>query len=156
MDARETPPDLWAALNARFRFTVDAAASRANAKCPRYWTEEDNGLAQPWERERIWCNPPFSSIAPWVRKAWSATDAELVVMIIPANRTERDWWQNEIEPYRDGDGSWLTVEFLPGRPCFLAPGAAGPAPGDRPTFGCCLLIWHGPHRDQPDTDGRTP
>lgn len=155
MDARETPPDLWAELNGRFGFTVDVAATPANAKCHRYWTAETDGLAQPWAGEYVWCNPPFSNIAPWVRKAWSEAGALLIVMIIPANRTERWWWQQEIEPYRDGNGAWLTVEFLPGRPCFLAPGATGPRPGDRPTFGCCLLIWHGPHPDAP-AGGITP
>jgi hypothetical protein len=33
-------------FNARFRFTVDAAASQQNARLPRYWTVDDDAFAQ--------------------------------------------------------------------------------------------------------------
>jgi hypothetical protein len=33
----------------------------------RYFTQEDDGLARPWEG-RVWMNPPFSNSAPWVRR----------------------------------------------------------------------------------------
>jgi hypothetical protein len=62
-------------------------------------------------------------------------------MLIPANRTEQQWWQEHVEPYRDLPGSGLHVEFLPGRMRFLAPGQAEVGPDERPPFGCCLLIW---------------
>ncbi len=138
VDHRETPPELFAALNARFRFTVDAAAIASNAKLPRYWTPEDDGLAQDWIGDRVWCNPPFSNLEPWVRKAASAC-AEVTVLLLPANRTELGWWQEFIEPNRDRDRG-LTVEFLPGRLRFGL-GGIGPLPNTRPPFGCCLVIW---------------
>lgn len=90
----------------------------------------------------MWCNPPFSDIAPWVRKAWSEFDASLgIVMLLPANRTEQSWWQEMVEPYRDRQGSPLRVEFLPGRMRFLRRGQSQIGPNERPPFGCCLLIW---------------
>jgi hypothetical protein len=98
---------------------------------------------QPWAGERIWCNPPYSNIAPWVGKAWREVDALLVVMLLPANRTEQAWWQADVEPHRDRGGR-LRVEFLPGRIRFLKPGHLRIGPGDRPPFGCCLLIWEAP------------
>lgn len=139
IDDRWTPPELFDALNARFGFTVDVAASDANAKCARYYTLGTNGLAQDWSGERVWCNPPFSDIRPWAEKAHTTTDA-LVVLLTPANRTEQGWWQEFVEPYRDSGGR-LTVEFLAGRTKFVLPRGEYAEKGNTPPFGCCLLIW---------------
>ena len=43
-----TPQDFFDKLNDEFHFTLDAAASPDNAKCPVYFTEEQDGLAQSW------------------------------------------------------------------------------------------------------------
>jgi phage N-6-adenine-methyltransferase len=143
VDDRGTDPALFAELHGRFHFTIDVAASHDNAKLDRHYTIAEDGLAQPWIGERVWCNPPYSNIAPWVIKAW-AEPAELVVMLLPANRTEQRWWQEWVEKDRDA-GGLLRVEFLPGRPRFVAPGKPGIGPNERPPFGCCLVIWDGGH-----------
>lgn len=101
--------------------------------------------------ERVWCNPPYSDIRAWVRKAWSEWELpesapELIVMLLPANRVEQKWWQEHVEPYRDRPGSPLRVEFLPGRMRFIRPDWTPGPKGDRPPFGCCLLIWGGGDR----------
>ena len=139
VDDRGTTLDVFDPLHKRFRFTVDAAASPENAKLPRFWTAEDDGLEQDWAGERVWCNPPYSAIEPWCEKAW-VSGAELVVMLLPANRTEQGWWQRQVEPHRDRPGG-LRCEFLPGRLRFLKPGQKRIGPNERPPFGCCLLIW---------------
>lgn len=141
VDDRALPKADFAKLNARFCFTVDAAASDANAKCKRFWTEENSGLEASWAGERVYCNPPYSSIEPWLVKAWSETAAELIVMLLPANRTEQGWWQRQIEPFRDRALSPLTTEFLPGRLRFLKPGQKEIGPNERPPFGIVLCIW---------------
>ena len=130
-------------LHARFRFTVDAAASAHNAKLPRYWTRTDDGLAQSWGGERVWCNPPYSVIRPWVEKAWTEWrgGAELIVILAPANRTEQGWWQDLIEPARDAPGSPLHTEHLPGRMRFVPHSDTTIKPNSRPPFGVCLLVW---------------
>lgn len=69
VDDRATTPEDFAPLHERFDFTIDVAASAANTKLPRFYTAEDDGLAQDWSGERVWCNPPYSSIEPWVEKA---------------------------------------------------------------------------------------
>lgn len=142
VDDRALTPDDFSAFNRRFRFTVDAAATPENAKLRRFWTKAENGLLQPWAGERVYCNPPYSDIAPWVRKAWSERIAELAVLLLPANRTEQGWWQELIEPFRDRTGSVLTTEFLPGRLRFLKPGQFYIKPNERPPFGSVLCIWN--------------
>jgi phage N-6-adenine-methyltransferase len=126
-------------LHERFGFTVDVAASIENTKLPRFYTAEQDGLAQDWTGERVWCNPPYSKIGPWVEKA-TAGGAELVVMLLPANRTEQAWWQDHVEPYRDRPGG-IRTEFLRGRVRFLKPGQKRIGANERPPFGCVLLIW---------------
>lgn len=43
-----TPPELFAELNAEFRFTLDPCATEKTAKCDRYFTEATDGLKQDW------------------------------------------------------------------------------------------------------------
>jgi phage N-6-adenine-methyltransferase len=142
VDDRATTAEVFEPLHERFSFTLDVAASDANAKCARYFTIDDNGLAESWAGERVWCNPPFSDCAAWVNKAWLEHEgAGCIVMLLPANRTDQPWWHEMVEPYRDRPGSGLRVEFLPGRLRFLRPGQQAIGPNERPVFGCCLLIW---------------
>lgn len=142
IDDRETHPDHFAVWLARFGFTLDVAAAPYNAKCARYFTLDDDGLNQSWAGEMVWCNPPYSAIAPWVRKAWSEYERTRgVVMLLPANRTEQGWWQELVEPHRDRGGGPLRVEFLRGRIRFIQAGRTEVGPNERPPFGNCLLIW---------------
>jgi phage N-6-adenine-methyltransferase len=147
-DDRAITLEDFAPLHERFRFTIDACATPANARLPRYWTKDDDALTQSWKGERVWCNPPYSNIGEWVDKAWRERtsghlNADLIVMLLPANRTEQRWWQEGVEPYRRR-GLWLRVEFLPGRMRFIQSGRTEVGPNERPPFGCCLLIWgHG-------------
>lgn len=143
VDERATSPEVFDPLHERFQFTIDVAALPRNAKCERFFTPEQDGLARLWTYERVWCNPPFSSIEPWLEKAWQSwrysPRAELIVMLVPANRTEQGWWQRHVEPFRND--STFHVEFLPGRLRFIAYDATEIKPNERPPFGCCLLIW---------------
>jgi phage N-6-adenine-methyltransferase len=150
VDDRATTPETFAPLHERFGFSIDVAASPHNAKLDRYFTFEQNGLEQSWAGERVWCNPPYSDIGPWIRKAWAEVDAQVIVMLLPANRTEQVWWQEHVEPYRDRPGTVLRTEFLRGRLRFIAAGRTEVGPNERPPFGCVLLIWeHWRHRQVP-------
>lgn len=102
VDDRETDPAFFMETEARLGpFTIDVAAAVHNAKCERFYDVSVDGLAQPWAGERVWCNPPYSNIRPWVAKAHEEADAERIVMLLPANRTEQAWWQELVEPHRD-------------------------------------------------------
>lgn len=136
---------MFARLHEVHHFTVDAAASAENALLPVFWTREQNALAQSWSAHRVWCNPPYSVLAPWIQKAWTEMqrDCELVVMLLPANRTEQPFWQKLIEPYRDTGGAFhgvrLTTRFVGGRVEFGYP--AGTENPRRPTFGVVVVTW---------------
>lgn len=123
-------------------FTLDVAAAAHNAKCERYFDRDTDGLAQSWAGEVVWCNPPYSDLGPWIRKAWAEhVDATRIVMLLPGNRTEQSFWQLMVEPFRDRGGSPLSARFLPGRMRFLKPGQTAVGPNQRPPFGCVLLVW---------------
>jgi phage N-6-adenine-methyltransferase len=148
VDDRRTIPEVFDPWNRRYRFTLDAAASPDNAKCPAFYSLETSGLTHPWSG-RVWCNPPYSKCAAWVAKAHDEMHRpdgpELVCMLLPANRCEQKWWQYYVEPNRDRapreDGVRLTTTFLHGRPRFDRPNWKAPAKGDRPPFGLVVLLW---------------
>jgi phage N-6-adenine-methyltransferase len=152
VDDRGTDPALFAELADRFGgFDLDVAAATHNAKCARWYSIEDEGLRQPW-RGRVWCNPPYSDLAAWCGKAWeewSVGRPSLIVMLVPASRTEQAWWQDHIEPYRDRPGSPLRTEHLRGRRRFVRPGRDAIGPNERPPFGSALLIWSAPNIGSP-------
>lgn len=114
-DEWATPRDRFAEWSVEFGpFTLDAAATTDNALYPNVFTIEDDGLAQHWGLGPVWCNPPYSAIAKWVRKAYEAAQAgATVVMLVPV-RTDTRWWHEwatraEIQflngPLRFGDAS---------------------------------------------------
>lgn len=91
-DMWATPQDFFDRLNAEFGFQLDVCAAPENAKCERYFTAEDDGLAQEW-RGVCWMNPPYGrSIGDWMRKAFeSSREGATVVCLVPA-RTDTAWW----------------------------------------------------------------
>jgi phage N-6-adenine-methyltransferase len=142
VDDRATRWDEFLPIAERFGgFTLDVAAADHNAKCGDYYTRDHDGLLQPWSG-RVWCNPPYSDLNSWVAKAWEELpNCEVIVMLVPANRTEQKWWQEHVETPRRSLAPMFTVEFLPGRMRFDRPNAVIGPKGDRPPFGCALLIW---------------
>lgn len=120
IDDRATTPELFAECVDRWgMFTLDVAAAAHNAKCPRFYTLTDDGLMQPWRGHRVWCNPPYSDIEPWIAKAiaeHAASPADTTItLVLPANRTEQSWWQDLIEPHRDRGGGRADDDVFPAR-----------------------------------------
>lgn len=117
-----TDPAYFAMLETRFGpFDLDPCATAATAKCPRFFTISDDGLAQEWAG-RVFMNPPYGrTIGRWMEKAWNAsqTTADLVVCLVPA-RTDTRWWHD-----------WAVrgeVEFVKGRLRFGDLSAPAPFP----------------------------
>lgn len=92
-DDWETPPDLFAALDAEFAFDTDVAASESNRLCLSYFTKEVDALSIDWGHRRCWMNPPYGrEIRAWMAKALDASrKGALVVALVPA-RTDTRWW----------------------------------------------------------------
>ena len=65
----ETPQALFATLHAEFCFTLDVCATASNAKCPAFFSLQDDGLTQSWTGI-CWMNPPYGpTIGAWMKKA---------------------------------------------------------------------------------------
>lgn len=70
-----TPDWLYNWLNLNYGpFDIDVAACEKSAKCEKYYTKEMDGLKQPWNG-RIFCNPPYDKITPWINKGIQESDA---------------------------------------------------------------------------------
>ncbi len=130
-DNWETPWPVVRALEEEFGpFQLDPCATADNRKAPNWWDERDDGLRQAWHGPAF-CNPPYSSIDLWIRKAVAEqARGQLVVMLLPV-RTDRDWWHDLVQPNAE-------VRFLRGRQRFIGPD--GTTIG-RPVFASCIAIF---------------
>lgn len=93
-DMWATPQAVFDELHREFGFETDVCAIAENAKCPRYFTPEQDGLAQAWTGV-CWMNPPYGrAIGTWVQKAYeSARGGATVVCLLPS-RTDTRWWHD--------------------------------------------------------------
>ena len=127
-----TPTDVYAALDAEFRFTLDP--------CPMDDAErimEHDGLARSWAGERVFCNPPYGNgVERWLEKA---READVAVYLLPS-RTDTRWWHdyalraNEIRFIRGRlkfGGSKNSAPFPSAILVYRSPSAAVSLPGDR-------------------------
>ncbi|MFT7578388.1 MAG: phage N-6-adenine-methyltransferase [Myxococcota bacterium] len=77
-------------------FDLDVAAGDHNAKAPRWYTEADDGLSQPWLGS-WWCNPPWESKTAkrFVAKAIAETlnPGSRGVMLLP-HKSEQPFWRD--------------------------------------------------------------
>lgn len=130
-----TPPEFLSAVKRRLgikRFDCDLAASAENAVVRNcYYTKSDDALrlrswlvAGGWN----WLNPPYSNIAPWVKRACLERDTRGVqtAVLIPA-AVGSNWW-------RDWVHEKARVRFLNPRLTFV--GCKDPYPKD-----CALLLY---------------
>jgi phage N-6-adenine-methyltransferase len=94
-----TPPAFFAKLNQRYRFTLDPCATPDNAKCPLFFTREQDGLAQDWGTHRVFCNPPYgrSTTGKWARKCFEASQAGALVVLLVHARTDTRWFHDWVQ-----------------------------------------------------------
>lgn len=111
-----TPPELFKTLNDEFHFTLDACAQPWNAKCKKFFTPQDDGLAQSWAGETVFCCPPSGIVEyrKWTKKALeeSRHKGTIVVMLLPVS-TDTQWFHEHILGQKG-----VSIRFLPSRVCF--------------------------------------
>ena len=105
-DQWSTPQAFFDELNKEFNFTLDPCCDETNHKCKKFFTKEQDGLAQSWDNEVVFMNPPYGrEIGKWVEKA-SITKG-IVVCLLPA-RTDTRWFHNFV--YHKAE-----IRFIKGR-----------------------------------------
>lgn len=142
-DDWETPPQLFASLNAEFRFTLDLAANATNAKCSR-WIGP-GGIAPDLLNYEIahdevcWMNPPYSRVqSRFIHTAanHAAGKHVIVVALLPARTDTRAFhdfvW--DLDSHRPKP--WVReVRFLRGRLRFVGAPSCAPFPSMVVVFG---------------------
>ena len=82
-DNWRTPEGFYKALDAEFKFDFDP--------CPLKDPPRFDGLTCEWG-QRTFCNPPYSDLRAWMRKAFSEhLKGKTVVMLIPSRTDTRAW-----------------------------------------------------------------
>jgi site-specific DNA-methyltransferase (adenine-specific) len=96
-DEWPTPQSFFDDLNAEFDFTLDPCASPENAKCPTYFTKDDDGLKQEWGSHRVFCNPPYGkTMREWASKCYEASRAGALVVLLAHSRTDTRWFHDSV------------------------------------------------------------
>jgi site-specific DNA-methyltransferase (adenine-specific) len=128
-DEWRTPPAFYAALDAEFHFTVDAAATSVNHLAEAYYgpdhpsLDRRDALSVAWGPEICFLNPPYSRCRDFMTAAARAVrNGATVVCLVPA-RTDTRWfheivWNEATHQLRPG----CEVRFLKGRLRFSGDG----------------------------------
>lgn len=118
-----TPQAFYEELHKEFHFTLDAAASKENTKCPKYFTEENSALVQSWKGETVFCNPPYGNeLKKFVEKAYQEhkEHGNTIVLLVPA-RTDTRYFHDFI--YGKAE-----IRFIKGRLKFSDGKSSAPFP----------------------------
>lgn len=103
-DSWRTPPELYNALDARFKFGFDLAADHDNAKGLLFLDKARDSLKEDWVKlsanhGALWLNPPYSkpNLELFMGKARGAAPhlrAPLVTLV--PSTTDSGWWQDYV------------------------------------------------------------
>jgi hypothetical protein len=119
-----TPLDLFDGLHREFAFDLDGAADNGNALLADASRPD---APVDWTGRRVFCNPPWSAIPPFIEQA---ARASLAVLLVPA-RVNARWFHRALE---------LGAEprFFLGRPAFRH---HEPRKGHNSPVDCLLLVF---------------
>jgi len=111
-----TPDCIFTGLRERYNLTIDTAACEGNSKLPIWFND---ALALRWADfcapdAGLWCNPPFSSVDPWVDKWIEAGLAGRNVVAIVNSQTGAYWYHKALD-------AASSIQYSRGRVGFLHP-----------------------------------
>lgn len=123
----ETPDDLFRYLNSIFRFCVDLAASRDNAKCQRFVDEETDSLGIDWggfRGQTCWLNPPYGkALGRWMHKCVEAQGRGVTIVALVPVRTDTKWWNESVKGHAVVLPIQGRIKFKGGASCAPFPSA---------------------------------
>ncbi|PZU70223.1 MAG: hypothetical protein DI554_00330 [Sphingobium sp.] len=106
-DTRFTPPEFLAHVVEAFgEIDLDPCGHHQSfVPAARKITVADggDGLVEPWTGDLVWCNPPFSAMLKWLRKAeeeWLSGRAKTIVCLVPG-RTESTYFHDRLTAVAD-------------------------------------------------------
>lgn len=126
-DNFRTPDHIFKQLNDIFNFTLDAACTTEDCKCPSGYCFDTgvDALKMSWGG-RVFCNPPFSQKAAFIKKAYDEVingDCPVVVMVLPSNCQDSKAFQQYVKKN-------FFYETLSGRVAFIDPETKQPMKGN--------------------------
>lgn len=121
----QTPRDFLAAVKGLLGISAwgcDLAADAQNTVSTNYFSIERSAFTHQWARNNwMWCNPPYSNIRPWVKKAWEESQqGSYIAMLVPASLSTV-WWSEWVH---------RKAHVIGIRPRLTFVGAADPYPKD--------------------------
>ncbi len=91
-----TPVDVLRALNEEFQFNDDP--------CP---LGGSGGLDRPWG-SRTFCNPPYSQLKLWAKKAYDEAQLGKTIVLLIPSRTDTKYWHEYVMKAKE-------IRFIKGR-----------------------------------------
>lgn len=109
-DLWSTPSELVAWMEIEYGdYDIDAAASKENAVCEKFYSKETNCLKRWWgSNKHIWLNPPYSNITPFVKKAIEQMEHNNQIDILLPCDTSTGWFYEAQQ--RASEIIWITGE----------------------------------------------
>lgn len=109
-DLWSTPSELVEWMESEYGdYDIDAAASKENAVCEKFYSKETNCLKRWWgSNKHIWLNPPYSNITPFVKKAIEQMEHKNQIDILLPCDTSTGWFYEAQQ--RAAEIIWITGE----------------------------------------------
>ncbi|MFS1865125.1 phage N-6-adenine-methyltransferase [Vibrio breoganii] len=109
-DLWRTPQWLYEYLDMFGHFDMDVAASEVSALHPCYLTPEQDALNEDTKwGERVFCNPPYSNIRPWIDQI---INRQVYAHLLVPSDTSVGWWNHAYQHCAE-------VIFIVGRISFV-------------------------------------